>query len=120
LREKLKEKLILINDISLEFIRRILRVTSKQWLKILIVDGDGENIDTTLNVVYHEVFLNVSWWLKFKLFFYVCYHFILLLFVVVEGNIFLNFIKTSINYICYIVVTYSFNFFSVENTGSKI
>ena len=38
----------------------ISRVTSKQRLKILIVDGDGENTDTTSNVVYHEVFLNVS------------------------------------------------------------
>ena len=39
----------------------ISRVTSKQGLKILIVDGDGENTDTTSNVVYHEVFRNVSW-----------------------------------------------------------
>jgi len=38
----------------------IFRVTSKQDLKILIVDGDGENINTTSNVVYHEVFRNVS------------------------------------------------------------
>jgi len=38
----------------------ISRVTSKQGLKILIVDGDGENTDTTSNVVYHEVFRNVS------------------------------------------------------------
>ena len=37
----------------------ISRVTSKQGLKILIVDGDGENITTTSNV-YHEVFRNVS------------------------------------------------------------
>ena len=36
----------------------ISRVTSKQGLKILIVDG--ENTDTTSNVVYHEVFRNVS------------------------------------------------------------
>jgi len=38
----------------------ISRVTSKQGLKILIVDGDGEKINTTSNVVYHEVFRNVS------------------------------------------------------------
>jgi len=38
----------------------ISRVTSKQGLKILIIDGDGENTDTTSNVVYHEVFRNVS------------------------------------------------------------
>jgi len=38
----------------------ISRVTSKQGLKILIVDGDGENTDATSNVVYHEVFRNVS------------------------------------------------------------
>jgi len=38
----------------------ISRVTSKQGLKILIVDGDGENTNTTSNVVYHEVFRNVS------------------------------------------------------------
>jgi len=38
----------------------ISRVTSKQGLKILIVDGDGKNTDTTSNVVYHEVFHNVS------------------------------------------------------------
>jgi len=38
----------------------ISRVTLKQRLKILIVDGDGENTDTTSNVVYHEVFHNVS------------------------------------------------------------
>ena len=28
-------------------------------IEILIVDGDGENTDTTSNVVYHEVFRNV-------------------------------------------------------------
>jgi len=38
----------------------ISRVTSKQGLKILIVDGDRENTDTTSNVVYHEVFRNES------------------------------------------------------------
>jgi len=38
----------------------ISRVTSKQGLKILIVDGDGENTITTSNVVYHKVFRNVS------------------------------------------------------------
>jgi len=38
----------------------ISRVTSKQGLKILIIDGDGENTDTTSNVVYHEIFRNVS------------------------------------------------------------
>jgi len=37
----------------------ISRVTSEQGLKILIVDGDGENINTTSNVVYHKVFCNV-------------------------------------------------------------
>jgi len=29
-------------------------------LKILIVDGDGESTNTTSNVVYYEVFPNVS------------------------------------------------------------
>jgi hypothetical protein len=29
-------------------------------LKILIVDGDGESTDMTSNIVYHEVFRNVS------------------------------------------------------------
>jgi len=38
----------------------IFGVTSKQGLKILIVDGDGEKTNTTSNVVYHEVFRNVS------------------------------------------------------------
>ena len=38
----------------------ISRVTSKQGLKILIVDGDGENTNTISNFVYHEVFRNVS------------------------------------------------------------
>jgi len=38
----------------------IFRVTLKQCLKILIVDGDGENTNTTSNVVYLEVFRNVS------------------------------------------------------------
>jgi len=74
----------------------ISRVTSKQGSKILIVDG--ENTDTTSNVVYHEVFRNVFWWLKFKSFFYIPFHFVSI--VVVEGNIFLNVVKTSINYIC--------------------
>jgi len=37
----------------------ISRVTSKQGWKILIVDGDGQNTDTTSNVVYHDVFRNV-------------------------------------------------------------
>jgi len=37
----------------------ISRITSKQGLKILIVDEDGENIDMTSNVVYHEVFRNI-------------------------------------------------------------
>jgi len=36
------------------------KVTSKQGLKILIADGDGDNTTTTSNVVYHEVFCNVS------------------------------------------------------------
>jgi len=38
----------------------IFKVTSKQDLKILIVNGDGENTNTTSNVVYYEVFRNVS------------------------------------------------------------
>jgi len=37
----------------------IYRVTSKQGLKILIVNGDGENTNTTSNDVYHKVFCNV-------------------------------------------------------------
>ena len=82
-----------------------------QGLKILIVDGDGENIDTTSNVVYHEVFRNVYWWLKFKPFFLCILPFHFVSIVVVEGNIFLNVVKISINYIVYIIATYSFNFF---------
>jgi len=78
----------------------ISRVTSKQGLKILIVDGDRENTDTASNVVYHEVFCNVSWWLKFKPFFLYMLPFHFVSIVVVEGNIFLNVVKTSINYIC--------------------
>jgi len=35
------------------------RVTSKQGLKILIVDEDGDNITIISNVIYHEVFRNV-------------------------------------------------------------
>lgn len=38
----------------------ISRVTSRQGLKILIVNGDGESTDTISNVVYYEVFCNVS------------------------------------------------------------
>jgi len=41
------------------------RITSKDGLKILITDEDGDNVTTTLNVVYQEVFRNV-WWLKFN------------------------------------------------------
>jgi len=37
----------------------ISRVTSKEGLKILIVDEDGDNTATTTYVVYHEVFRNV-------------------------------------------------------------
>jgi len=39
---------------------RVKSLGLKQGLKILIVDGDGENTDTISNVVYHEVFRNVS------------------------------------------------------------
>jgi len=35
------------------------RVTSKEGLKILIIDEDGEDINVTSNVVYEEVFCNV-------------------------------------------------------------
>jgi len=35
------------------------RVTSRMGLKILLIDDDGEDIDTTSNVVYKEVFQNV-------------------------------------------------------------
>jgi len=38
----------------------ISKVTSKQGLKLLFVDGDGESTNTTSNVVYHEVFRNIS------------------------------------------------------------
>lgn len=44
----------------------ISRVTSKHSLKILIVDEDGDNATTASDVVYHKVFHNVSWWLKFN------------------------------------------------------
>ncbi|AES69479.1 PIF1-like helicase [Medicago truncatula] len=36
------------------------RVTSREGLKILIFDDDGEDIDVTSNVVYNEVIRNVS------------------------------------------------------------
>jgi len=36
------------------------RVTSREGLKLLISDDDGEDTDVTSNVVYHEVFRNVS------------------------------------------------------------
>jgi len=35
------------------------RVTSKEGLKILFTDEDGEDINVTSNVVYEEVFRNV-------------------------------------------------------------
>jgi len=35
------------------------RVTSREWLKILITKEDGEDTDETSNVVYEEVFRNV-------------------------------------------------------------
>jgi len=35
------------------------RVTSKEGLKILIIDEDGEDTNVTSNVVYVEVFRNV-------------------------------------------------------------
>ena len=35
------------------------RVTSKEGLKILITDEDGEDTNVTSNVVYEEVFRNV-------------------------------------------------------------
>jgi len=37
----------------------VLRVTSKEGLKILIIDEDGEDTNVTSNVVYEEVFCNV-------------------------------------------------------------
>jgi len=40
----------------------VLRVTSKEGLKILTTDEDGENTNFTSNVVYEEVFCNV--WYK--------------------------------------------------------
>jgi len=53
---------------------RVKSLGLKQGLKILIVDGDGENTDTISNVVYHEVFRNVSWLLKSKPFLSVFYN----------------------------------------------
>jgi len=35
------------------------RVTSKEGLKILIIDENGEDTNVTSNVVYEEVFRNV-------------------------------------------------------------
>jgi len=35
------------------------RVTSREGLKILIIDEDGEDTNVTSNVVYEEVFRNV-------------------------------------------------------------
>jgi len=37
----------------------VLRVTSKEGLKILITDEDGEDTNVTSIVVYEEVFCNV-------------------------------------------------------------
>jgi len=34
-------------------------VTSKEGLKILITDGDGEDTNVTSNIVYEEVFRNL-------------------------------------------------------------
>jgi len=36
------------------------RVTSREGLKILISNDDGEDTDVTSNVVYKEVFRNIS------------------------------------------------------------
>jgi len=38
----------------------ILRVTSREGSKILITNEDGKDTDVTSNVVYREVFCNVS------------------------------------------------------------
>jgi len=35
------------------------RVTSREGLKILITNKDGEDINVTSNIVYEEVFRNV-------------------------------------------------------------
>jgi len=35
------------------------RVTSREGLKILITDGEGEDTDFTSNVIYEEVFRNI-------------------------------------------------------------
>jgi ATP-dependent DNA helicase PIF1 len=37
----------------------ISRVTSREWLKILITDEDGEDTNKTSNVVYKKVFRNI-------------------------------------------------------------
>ncbi|KEH32757.1 PIF1 helicase [Medicago truncatula] len=37
----------------------VLRVTSREGIKILIIDEDGEDTTVTSNVVYEEVFRNV-------------------------------------------------------------
>lgn len=36
------------------------RVTSRKGLKILLLSEEGDDIDSTTNVVYHEVFRNVK------------------------------------------------------------
>jgi hypothetical protein len=36
----------------------ISRVTSREWLKILIIDEDGEDTNKTSNAVYNKVFRN--------------------------------------------------------------
>ena len=36
------------------------RVTSRKGLKVLILDEEGQPIDTTMNVVYKKVFCNLQ------------------------------------------------------------
>jgi len=45
------------NQNLLLIMQAISRVTSKQGLKILIIDGDGENTNTTSNVVFTKSFV---------------------------------------------------------------
>jgi hypothetical protein len=44
----------------------ISRLTSREGLKILIIDKDGEDTNKTFNIVYKIVFRNISWFMLYE------------------------------------------------------